>query len=412
MGWVNLGYFLGGLLIIGSMTWLTDQAWLDTRGLSLFYLSSTYVGIFGYAGYYCWNGEASPTIPKIIGAVFTLVAIFISPVSTWSLQRYFDYWFVKTPHILEFSTLAISGGIAIYFIQFPLITFPICFALFSISEIDVAPFIFKNPNISDFSWISVIFGVGMIFCSILMDKYQQVKQAKQDYAFWGYIYGVLAFAGGLSSLRYQVYDQDVPFEWIYLLANLVLSSGTIILQRNVFVIFGGLGVCSSIVDFLFVEATVTENAWISVSFGATLISAGIYNQRANMSSNFPFWAYLFGTSIFFGGMSTLYGFPIYTSQVFKFIFLLVNIGLCLLSLYTQYRIFFLYGVFGASWYVVDVVRQHNNSFWVPIILTLLGLAIIALAIYISHYMKKRKLQKQQKQEVEMLQAPLYYVYYA
>jgi len=406
MGWVNLGYFFGGMLIVGSMTWLTNQAWLDTQGLALFYLSSAYVGIFGYAGYFCWDGKAPVSIPQIVGGVFALAAVFISPIPVWSLQRYFNYWTDNTPEILEWSALFTTGGIAIYFVNFPLITFPICLALFGISEQDLAPLIFKDPTEKQYDWISVIFGMAMIIGSISLDKYQQIRQTKTDYAFWGYLYGVLAFCGGLSHLRYWIYEEDEAFRWMYFITNLVLCSGTVLFQRYVFVIFGGAGVCSSIVNFLMTEATVEQNAWFSVIFGILLISFGIYVQKKTPTSNFPFWVFLYGSTVFFGGMSTLYGYPIYTSQMFKFFFLLTNVGLCLLTLYTQYRIFIIYGVIGGIWCILDIVRQHQNSWWVPFVLTAIGLAIIALAIYVSHQgMKKRRALKEQKeqkqQEIEM-----------
>jgi len=388
------------------MTWLTNQAWLDTKGLALFYLSSAYVGIFGYAGYYCWDGKAPVNIPQIVGGIFTLIAVFISPISVWSLQRYFDYWTNNTPQILEWSTLFTTGAIAIYLVNFPLITFPICLALFGISEQDLAPLIFKDPTIKQYDWISVIFGMVMIIGSITLDKYQQIKQNKTDYAFWGYLYGVLAFCGGLADLRYSVYTGDETFRWMYLITNLVLCSGTVLFQRYVFVIFGGCGACSAIVTFLIAEATVEQNAWFSVIFGTLLISFGLYVQQKTPTSSFPFWVFLFGSSIFFGGMSTLYNYPIYTSPLFKFFFLLTNVSLCILTLYTQYRIFMIYGVIGGTWYVLDIVRQHQNSWWVPFVLTAIGLAIIALAIYVSRRSMKRRAAALKEQEIEM-QAPLF-----
>jgi len=47
LGWVHLAYFFGGSLILGSMTWLTNQAWNNATGLALFWLANVYVGVFG-----------------------------------------------------------------------------------------------------------------------------------------------------------------------------------------------------------------------------------------------------------------------------------------------------------------------------------------------------------------------------
>jgi len=258
--------------------------------------------------------------------------------------------------------------------------------------------------LEEYSWVSVIFGLATIIVSDLLDKYQKKKQSGQDWAFWSYIYGVLALFGGLSDLRYVVFNTNELFKWIYLISNVVICSGTVVFQRNVFLVFGGLGVSSSVIDFLFTEATVTENAWISVSFGSILTVFGIYTQQKNASSSFPFWSYLFGSTIFFGGLSTLFGFPIYDSQLFKFIFFLINVGLCLLSLYTQYRIFLFYGIIGGLWYIEEIVYIYYwNSYWLPLILTAIGLAIIALAVYFSHQQWKKKKQLAFKQEQSALQ---------
>jgi len=269
--------------------------------------------------------------------------------------------------------------------------------------------IFEIPTEADYDWISVIFGIGMVAGSAFVDRIQSVRKLQKDYAFWGYIYGVAALFGGLIDLRYYVYENSDAFRWIFLISNLALCSGSVIFQRNVFIVFGGLGASSAIVDFFVNEATIEENAWVSVSFGTILIVAGILAQKKNAMSNFPFWAFLFGSSIFFCGTSTLFGYPIYSGELFKFLFFLSNVGLCLLTLYTQYRIFFIYGVFGGLWYIQEIVYVHYwNSYWLPLILTAIGLAIIALAAYLSNHWNNKKKKMEESNHIEMKEPLLYY----
>jgi len=188
-----------------------------------------------------------------------------------------------------------------------------------------------------------------------------------------------------------------PFKLMYFFVNLALCSGTWFSGRNVFIVFGGAGSASSIVMFLATGGSVTKDAWISVVFGTILSGAGFFVQKKNIPSQFPFWAYLFGSTIFFGGWSTLYSYPVYTSQLFKFIFFLGDVGLCFVTLYTQSRIYALYGLLGIWWYIGNTVYNYYwNSWWLPIILTGLGLGFIAVAVWLSkQFILRQKAKKQQ-----------------
>jgi len=337
-----------------------------------------------------------------------MVSAFVTPVAVYALQRYYDYWETNSPGLFQLTALLISGAFNLEFVHFPLLTLPISLALYLIAEVDVARLLYINPTESQYDWVSVVFGALMIAGSYLLDKIQQKKKKQDyvDYAFWSYIYGVMAFFGGFSDLRYRVYDQNVTFEWIYLIVNLAMCGLTPLLQRNVFILFGSLGASAAVVDFLATEATITENAWIAICFGTVLTIFGIVTEKKNPSSSVPFWVYMVGCSAFSGGLDTLFvdQLPFYDNQIFKFIFFLINIGLCVLTLYTQYRVFLIHGVFGCLWYIEEIVyRYYWNSWWLPVILTVIGLGIIALAIYFSRQTlaKLRQRMRPQHQEVEM-----------
>jgi len=299
-----------------------------------------------------------------------------------------------------------AGAINLEVVRFSLLTLPISIALYGIAEVDIAPMLWQNPTIVQWDWVSVVFGIAMIACSYLVDKVEQKNQSSQDYAFWTYLFGVIAFFGGFSDLRYNTYRDNVPFEWIYLIVNLVMCGLTPLLQRNVFIVFGGLGASAAIVDFLVTEATMSENAWIGICFGTIMTGFGMVTEKKTPSSGVPFWAYMIGCTMFSGGLSVLFEdpLPFYNNQIFKFIFFLINIGLCLLSLYTQYRVFLIHGIFGCSWYIEQLVYIYYwNSWWLPVILTVIGLAIIAIAIYFSRqaFAKFRRGRKPQQEEEEM-----------
>jgi hypothetical protein len=73
---------------------------------------------------------------------------------------------------------------------------------------------------------------------VLLVTYAVDRRTKDDYAFWGYLFGLAAFWGGLSLM-------DSNSEWnkfLYCLINIGLIFLAVFLQRRVFVVFGACGV--------------------------------------------------------------------------------------------------------------------------------------------------------------------------
>ena len=59
-----------------------------------------------------------------------------------------------------------------------------------------------------------------------------------DFSFWGYVFGLLAFTGGLSLM-------ESHSEWSkvgYLLIHIALVGISLLLKRKVFVVFGAVGI--------------------------------------------------------------------------------------------------------------------------------------------------------------------------
>lgn len=102
------------------------------------------------------------------------------------------------------------------------------------------------------------------------------NRSERDYPFWLYLFGVLAFWGGLSLL--ESYD-----EWsklLYCLINLAMLFFGVLIRRRVFTVFGALGIfiyCNHLADKVF------KDSWlfpISLSlFGLAIIFIGIWWQR-------------------------------------------------------------------------------------------------------------------------------------
>lgn len=59
-----------------------------------------------------------------------------------------------------------------------------------------------------------------------------------DFAFWGYLFGLMSFWGGLTAME----SNSELGKFFYCLINLALIFCAVVLRRPVFVIFGALGV--------------------------------------------------------------------------------------------------------------------------------------------------------------------------
>jgi hypothetical protein len=64
------------------------------------------------------------------------------------------------------------------------------------------------------------------------------SRLRQDFAFWGYLFGVLAFWGGLS-----IMNSDSEFsKFVYALINIGLIALSLLLRQRSFIVLGTLGV--------------------------------------------------------------------------------------------------------------------------------------------------------------------------
>jgi hypothetical protein len=64
-------------------------------------------------------------------------------------------------------------------------------------SMDLTPIIFGKDEYSwdERKWVSMIFGLVILLVAYLADLRNRVRQ---DFAFWGHLFGVVAFWGGLS----------------------------------------------------------------------------------------------------------------------------------------------------------------------------------------------------------------------
>lgn len=120
-----------------------------------------------------------------------------------------------------------------------------------------------------------------------------------------------------------------------------------------------------------------ERELISTVFGAVMILAAYVVDLRGKSDDFAFWIYLFGLMSFWGGLSAMDS----HSELGKFVYCLINVALILCSLILRRRTFIIFGALGLFGYLGHLAyRVFENSLLFPVVLSLIGLAIIYLGL--------------------------------
>jgi len=130
---------------------------------------------------------------------------------------------------------------------------------------------------------------------------------------------------------------------------------------------------------------------MSLVFGiGTCLMAMWVDMRSRLASgewrqDFAFWLYIFGTIMFWCGLSLQDS----GSEWGKALYALINIGLVFLGAAIGRRVFTVFGAFGVAGYLAYLShRVFRDSMLFPFALTLLGLAVVALGIWWQRHEKQ------------------------
>ena len=217
------------------------------------------------------------------------------PLAVYGAQHLLGYWPSDGPRtwayrdyhtlidwrwlMMEFATLA-AGLVALWHYRLPFLVMPVAVTLWYMS-MDLTPFLFGGDSADFFSdrgkFVSMYFGLGMIVLAFSVD----VRSYKsKDFACWLYIFGVLTFWGGLTSMHS---DSELS-KFIYCCVNLLMIAIGAALSRRVFAVFGGLGVAfylGHLSHTIFKDSMLFPVALTAI--GLAIICAGVYWQRHEAS---------------------------------------------------------------------------------------------------------------------------------
>jgi hypothetical protein len=240
----HVAYYAGAVIVLSALGWFLTEAWMNLGGGGIAVIAALYAGAFWLGGETLWKkGLTTPG-----GLLFTL-AVWMVPLAIYGLElatniwpqdnpgSYHDYyvWVKGSWTLMEVGTIA-AGGLAIWVRPFPFLTFPIAFALWFMS-MDLTPLVFGKTEYTwdERKWVSVMFGLAILLASYLADLRNRVRQ---DFAFWGYLFGLLAFWGGLSMME----GGSEASRFVYFLINAALVAISVLIRQRSFIVFGSLGV--------------------------------------------------------------------------------------------------------------------------------------------------------------------------
>ena len=238
----HVAFYFGALLIMAALGWLLTEAWMRIGYAALFGVSLLYIALLTVGGHLLWR-RGQPIPGGLLGAV----AVSLTPLAVFALQRltglgpladdpdtFNDYYrYIRDGWLaMELATVLV-GLLMLRLLPFPFIVMPIALALWFLS-MDLTALLHGDS----FSWeerrdVSFWFGLALLLASLLVDG-----RFPRDFAFWGYLAGLLAFWGGLSLMESDSHWGKA----LYCLINLGLMACAILLRRPMFMVFGGLGV--------------------------------------------------------------------------------------------------------------------------------------------------------------------------
>lgn len=238
-------FYLGGLIAIAAMSLFMTLGWDAFGGIGIFMIACGY-GVVAclLADWLLWR-QHQPVPAGLLAAL----AVTMVPLAIYGLQAQLGYWdeSAQTGYrdfhryidwrwlIMELGTL-LFGALLLWRYQLPFMVMPLAVVLWYLS-MDLTPFLFQNE---DYSWhhrqqVSMVVGLLMLALAFYTDLR---TRHTLDYAWWLYLFGLMAFWGSLSM---QHSDSELS-KLGYCLINLLLIAIGGMIGRRVFAVFGGMGV--------------------------------------------------------------------------------------------------------------------------------------------------------------------------
>ena len=249
-GFTNVLYYFGGMVAIGALSLFMTLGFERMGAGGLLAIGLAYLlACLKVADHFQTRSLSVPA------GILATLAVVLTPLVVWCVQSLLGWWppggdmhfSAYHTHInwrwltLEFATLA-AGAVMLWRYKLPFMVMPLAVTVWYMS-MDVANALMQNEG---FHWkftrdVSLVFGIGTCALAMWVDlrsRRSMDSRARQDFAFWLYLFGAIMFWAGLSL-------SDSSNEWgkfAYCLINLALIFGGAVIGRRVFTVLGALGV--------------------------------------------------------------------------------------------------------------------------------------------------------------------------
>src|SRR3989442_2228582 len=246
---VTVLYYFGAMLMISGCAWFLGDKW-DLLGAGGICMTAIIYAVIAASTGIWLRRHSYP----VAGGLLITVTVSLTPLIVYSIERMTGLWPAQDPGayknfypwihgswiVMELATIAIAA-LELKFVRFSFLTAPLAFSFWFLS-MDLAAFLFKENSLNSEAakWVSVLVGLLVILIGFLLDRelHQRGAPKSEDFAFWCYLFGLMAFWGGLTAM-----DSGSELKrFVYLLINAGLVALSLKLRRTVFLVFGALGV--------------------------------------------------------------------------------------------------------------------------------------------------------------------------
>ena len=279
-------YYLGGMIAVGAMTLFMTLGWERFGGGGLLVIAVVYAAA-AIALTEAFLRRPNLAIPAGITATLAVVMV---PLAVYGAQHWLGFWADGTrafayrdyhTHIdwrwlvMEFATLAVAA-VVLWRYRLPFLVMPVAVTLWYMS-MDLTPFLYGERSSYGY-WshakrVSLFFGLAMTVLAFVVDLR---SRRTKDHAFWLYLFGVLTFWAGLTSMN----SNSELGRFLYCCVNLAMIAIGAALSRRVFAVFGGIGVAiylGHLSHSIFKDSMMFPVALTAI--GLAVIAAGVYWQR-------------------------------------------------------------------------------------------------------------------------------------
>ncbi len=247
---VTVAYYFGAMLMISACAWFLGDKWdsLGARGV--------FSTVLVYMAVALGVGRLLRSRGYVVGGgLLVTVAVCLVPLLVYTIEDMLGVWPAENPGaykefyprihgawvVMELATIG-AAALALRFVPFGFLTAPMAWSFWFLS-MDVAEWAIGSNDLTrqQRCWISVAVGLLTMLVGYGLELTRGREDDvpySEDFAFWCYLFGLLAFWGGFTAME----SGSEIGRILYALMNVGLILVAVWIRRATFLVFGVLGV--------------------------------------------------------------------------------------------------------------------------------------------------------------------------